>query len=154
MEIKKINKRPNIEQHKKLANKYACFEKLINELKKREVPPEIVNSINQEIEKVNSFSGSDKDLLKLLRKAQSGILKLIEKELKLVTKNHYRNMWMSVGTAAFGIPFGVVFGAILGNMAFIGIGIPIGMAIGIAVGTGMDKKAFENGNQLDLEIKC
>ncbi len=153
MEIKKIKKRPDIEQHKKLTNKYIDFEKLISELNKKEIPPEIVNSINQDIEEINSFVGSNNELLKRLRKAQSKIIILIEKEVKLVTKNHYRNKWMAVGMAAFGIPFGAAFGAISGNMAFIGIGIPIGMAIGIAIGTAMDKKAFENGNQLDVEMR-
>jgi hypothetical protein len=38
-------------------------------------------------------------------------------------------------------------------MAFLGIGLPVGMVIGMAVGSGMDKKAFEAGRQLDLEIK-
>ena len=53
----------------------------------------------------------------------------------------------------FLIPFGVLFGTSLGNMGFIGIGIPIGMAIGIAIGTSMDKKAFDEGKQLDIEFK-
>lgn len=90
---------------------------------------------------------------KQIRKIQSGILKLIEKELKLVTKNHYRNTWLALGMAAFGIPLGVAFGTSLGNIAFIGIGLPNGLTVGIAVGTGMDKKAFEEGKQMDLEIK-
>jgi hypothetical protein len=55
--------------------------------------------------------------------------------------------------AGFGIPIGVAFGASLGNMAFLGIGLPIGLATGIAVGSGMDKKAFEEGRRLDVEIK-
>ena len=90
---------------------------------------------------------------KQLRKTQTSILSKIEKELKLVTKNHYRNTWLAVGMAAFGIPLGVAFGASLGNMAFLGIGLPIGMIIGMAVGTNMDTKAFDEGRQLDLEIK-
>ena len=153
MEIKDIDKKTDIEKDKKLMSRFNDLEKLINELKKREVPSEIVNSVNQDIEDINSFVGSNKDLLKQLRKAQSKIIKLIEKELKIVTKNHYRNVWLAVGMAAFGIPFGVVFGVSLGNMAFLGIGIPIGMVLGIAIGTAMDKKAFEEGRQLNLEIK-
>ena len=90
---------------------------------------------------------------KQIKKSQARIIKLIEKEHKLVTKNHYRNTWLAVGMSAFGIPLGAAFGASLGNMAFIGIGIPVGMAIGIAIGTGMDKKAFEEGKQIDLELK-
>ena len=80
------------------------------------------------------------------------ILKLIEKEQKLVPKNIYRNRWLAIGMSAFGIPFRVAFGISLGNMAFLAIGLPLGMAIGIAIGAGMDKKAFEEGRQLDLEI--
>jgi len=152
-EVFELHKRPSIEQSKKLTNMYIDFERLIAELKKRDLPSEIAHAINQQLDEINSFSGSNKDLIKFLRKAQLNILKLIEKELKLLPKNHYRNMWMAIGMAAFGIPFGVAFGASLGNMAFIAIGIPIGMAIGIGIGTGLDKKAFNRGNQLDLEIK-
>ena len=78
------------------------------------------------------------------------ILKLIEKEQKLVPKNIYRNRWLAIGMSAFGIPFGVAFGISLGNMAFLAIGLPLGMAIGIAVGTDLDKKALKNGKQIDV----
>jgi len=39
------------------------------------------------------------------------------------------------------------------HLVILGIGFPIGLALGMAVGTGMDKKAFEEGRQIDLEIK-
>ncbi len=117
------------------------------------MPSEIVNLINQNIDEINSFSGSNKDLQKQIRKSQSNILKLIEKELKLVPKNLYRTRWMVIGMTVFGVPLGMAFGASLDNMAFLGIGIPIGMVIGMAIGAGMDKKAFEEGRQIDLEIK-
>ena len=78
---------------------------------------------------------------------------MIEKELMLVPKNTFRNRWMAIGMAAFGIPIGMAFGVSMGNMAFLAIGIPIGMSIGIAIGTGMDKKAFEEGRQLDIDIR-
>lgn len=153
MEIKELIKRPGIDQNKRLFASYSQFDKLLLELRKKELPEEIVNSINDGIVQVNSASESEKELRKQLKKTQSGILKLIEKELKLVPKNHYRNTWMALGTAAFGIPLGVAFGTSLGNMGFLGIGLPVGMVIGMAVGSGMDKKAFKDGKQLDLEIK-
>lgn len=153
MVIKELQKNLEIEQHKKLKKKFGDFEKLINELKKRELPSEIIASINMEIDQINSFSGTNKELLKHIQRTQFNLLKMLEKKLKLVTKNHYRNMWMAIGMAAFGIPIGVAFGASLGNMAFLAVGIPIGMAVGIGVGTAMDQKAIENGNQLDLEFK-
>lgn len=153
MEIKELKKIPSIDQNKKLTSTYFQFDKLLIELKKKELPEEIVKFVNDGIKQINSVSESEKELRKQIRKIQSGILKLIEKELKLVTKNHYRNTWLALGMTAFGIPLGVAFGMSLGNMAFLGIGLPIGLAIGIAVGTGMDKKAFVEGKQMDLEIK-
>jgi len=153
MEIKELKNRPDIDQHKKLYASYNQFDKLLMELRRKELTNETVNSINDRIARINSVTGSEKELRKQIKNTQSGIIKLIEKEHKLVTKNHYRNTWLAVGMAVFGIPLGVAFGASLGNMAFLGIGLPIGMAIGSAVGTAMDKKAFEEGRQIDLEIK-
>jgi len=92
MDIKELNKRPNIEQNIKLHRTYLQFEKLITELRKKELPTEILSTINTYINVVNSISNSEKELRKQLKKSRSGILKLIEKELKLVTKHHYRNM--------------------------------------------------------------
>jgi hypothetical protein len=152
MEIQELKKRPNFDQNKKLVSAHAQFDKLLTELKKKELPEGIIKYINTGIDQINSFSEPEKELRKQIRKTQSGILKLIENELKLVTKNHYRNTWMAVGMAAFGIPLGVAFGISIGNMGLLGIGLPIGMVIGMAVGSGMDKKAAESGKQLDLEI--
>ncbi len=148
-----LKKRPKVEENKKLLRKFSFLEKLISELNKREMSQKIVDTINPNIEEINAFTGSDKELTKLLRKNTSFILKLIEKELDLVLKNHYRTKWMALGLSVFGVPMGVIFGAILKNMAFIGIGIPIGMAMGMAIGAGKDKEAFENGNQLDLNCE-
>lgn len=153
MTIIELIKRPGVAQNEKLANRYFQFETLLEELRKHEIPTDITHAINKEVEQINSFTVSDKALLKQVKESQSRILKLIEKELKLVPQKHYMKMWLAVGMAAFGLPFGVVFGVSLGNMGLIGIGIPIGMALGIAIGTAMDKKAFESGKQLDVEIK-
>ena len=48
---------------------------------------------------------------------------------------------------------GVPFGLSIGNLGMLGIGLPIGMAIGVGVGSSMDKKAFNEGRQLDFEVK-
>ena len=153
MKIKELKNRPDIDQHKKLFASYTQFDKLLMELRRKDLPDETINSINDGIDNVNSVLESEKELRKQIKTTLSRIIKLIEKNHKLVTKNHYRNTWLAVGMAVFGIPLGVAFGASLGNMAFLGIGLPIGMVIGIAVGSGMDKKAFEEGRQIDLEIK-
>lgn len=152
MKIKQLNELDNSEQDKKLDKKFSAFQSLIEELSQRELPNEIVNSINTSIEKINAFNGESKALRKLIQKEQAAILKQLEKDLKVVSKNHYRNMWMAIGMAAFGIPLGAAFGTVLGNMAYLSLGIPIGMGAGLAIGTGMDQKALEEGRQLDFEV--
>ena len=153
MEINELTERPNFKTDKKLYQSYFQLNKLLIELKTKPLSQEVINSINKDVDKINVASGSEKELRKLMRKSLSRILKLIEKEHKLVTKNHYQNIWLATGMAVFGLPFGVAFGFLLDNMAFLAIGLPIGMAIGIAVGNGMDKKAFEDERQIDIEIK-
>jgi len=153
MKYKELKTIPNIENDKKLNNKYEVFKKLINELEKRSLPDELNNIINQYIEEINSSSESSQYLKKQLKKSQSSILKAIEKELKLVPKNLYRNRWMILGMSMFGIPMGAAFGISSGNTSMLAVGIPLGMAVGISIGAGLDKKAFDEGRQLDLEIK-
>lgn len=152
MEINELKKRDGIDSNKKLTELYVQFGKLLSELRKRDLPDKVVQSINTNIDLINPALETAEQWRKQLRKTQSDILRLIEKELKLVTKNHYRNIWMALGIAAFGVPLGVVFGASLGNMAFMGIGIAMGIPVGLVIGTGLDKKAAEEGRQLDVEI--
>jgi hypothetical protein len=152
MDYMKLDERSIFIENEKLSEKFNSFKKLINELKNRKIPPEIITKINQDIDIINSISGSPKVLLKQIRLSESKILNMIEKEVKLVPKNHYRNMWLALGMSVLGVPIGVALGTSLGNMAFLGIGLPIGMVIGIAIGTGKDNEAKKNGNQLDIEI--
>lgn len=152
MKIIELVRRSNIEEDKKLIAYYDIFESLIQELRTKEIPLELINTLNQDIEALNSLTGSNKDFLKLLIKKQTEILQLLEKELKLVTKGHYRNMWLATGMAAFGLPIGVLFGFSLGSMAYIGLGLPLGMLIGLAYGVSLDKKACDEGKQLGVEI--
>lgn len=153
MNIIELNPISDLEKDPKLKGAYIQFEKLLFELRKRELPEELARSINQDIEALNSCFGSGGGTRKSIKQTQTRMIKLLEKELKVVPKNHYRNQWLALGMATFGIPFGVALGMSLGNMALLGIGLPIGLAVGIAAGSGMDKKAFEEGRQLDVEIR-
>ena len=126
MDIKELNKTPNIEQNIKLNRRFMQFEKLIDELKTKELPDEIVEFINTNIDEINSSSNSEKELKKKLKKAQSRIIRLVVKELKIVTKNHYRNFWsflvagigfviLSTYGTSFGI-IGTVIGFLIGRI--------------------------------------
>lgn len=138
-------------QKSRLNKRVLKFQELIKALSDHEISESVLKSINDEIEKANQAQSESK-LAQQLQKSHKNILKTAEKELDLVAKDHYRNMWMALGMTVFGIPFGVVFGAALNNYAFIGIGIPIGFGIGIAIGSKKDKEAQEQGRQLNIEV--
>ncbi|WP_185151753.1 hypothetical protein [Chryseobacterium sp. SN22] len=153
MEILKLHLKTELLTEHKTNRLYQQWQALLDSLGDKKISAETAGIINQEVEAINSTSLKDKSLQNLLKVKQTFILKLLEKNEKLVPKNHYRNLWLAAGMAAFGIPLGVIFGISFGNMGFLGIGLPIGMSIGIAVGASMDKKAQTENRQLDVEIK-
>lgn len=146
MNIIDLIERQNISDDIKLSRIYDQLGELLKELRKKELPSKIIESVNQDIEGLNASTLTGNELRKLVKQKQTKILKLIEKELKITPRNFYRSFWFGIGMI-FGPSMGIGFGI------SIGIGIPIGMVIGIAVGMAMDKKAFQEGRQLDVEIK-
>jgi hypothetical protein len=151
--MKKLIERQNISENLNASNAYQQLGKLLNALEVKELPTETVDLINNEIEELNSISEIDKYFVKAIKKKENNVIKLIEKKHKIVPRNYYRKLWMILGMSAFGIPMGLVFGLSIGNFGMLGIGLPIGMAIGVGVGSSMDKKAFNQGRQLDFEVK-
>lgn len=153
MDIIELKDRAGIIEDVKLNNVYVQFKTLLGELRKKTLPGNITESINADINAIDASTATGNDLKKIIKQKQTAIIKLVEKELKIVPKAYYRNLWLAVGMSAFGLPIGVVFGLSMGNMGLLAIGLPIGMAIGIGVGTSMDNKAAAEGRQLDVEIK-
>lgn len=153
MRIIELKENENVSNDMKVSQYFNQLDLLLNELRNRKIPDKIIESINSDLEEINATLLVGKTLLRLLKKKQLKILKLLEKELKIVPKNHYRNLWLVLGMSAFGVPIGVAFGMSTGNMGLIGTGFPIGMGIGIALGAGMDKKAYNEGRQLNVELK-
>jgi hypothetical protein len=153
MTIIELKERHDISGHSKLSEKYVQLGGLLRALKEKELPLEIIASVNQDIETLNASTLSGDALTKLVQQKQAKIIKLLEKALKIVPRNYYRNLWLAVGMSVFGLPIGVAIGVTSGNMGLLAVGLPIGMGIGILVGSEMDKKAFTEGRQLDIEIK-
>ena len=152
MKLDKLKERNDLSDlHKREV--YSRIQDLFAALEGRQLSGVVVDKLNQDISAINSISSNDQDFTKFIKRRQSAIVKLLEKEMKIVPKNYYRNLWLAVGMAAFGMPIGVAFGTSIGNLGLIGVGIPVGMAIGIAIGTTLDKKAFAENRQLNLEIK-
>jgi hypothetical protein len=153
MIMKKLIERQQILENTKVLRQYHQLGELLKALEKRELPNEIIDFINQHIELLNSVSDSEKYFAKTIKEKENEILKYIEKKINVVPKNHYRKRWLSLGVGAFGLPIGVTIGSVSGNMGMLGAGLPIGLGIGSVVGSSMDKKAFNEGRQLDFEIK-
>lgn len=148
-----LKDRQNISNDIKLSRIYSQFGELLGELKKKELSQNIIASINDCIEQLNSSSLTGNELRKLVKRKQTAILKQAEKELKIVPKNYYRFIWMIFGLSGFGLPFGVAFELSMGKIGLLGVGLPLGMVIGFAIGSAMDKKALNEGRQLNLVIK-
>lgn len=151
MKLKELHQLTNARTSKKLLRNYNTIQALIADLRKRELDSEIINTINQEIEIINSYSESNKNLLKQLRNSKAKILELLEKKLKLVPKYHYQNKWM-----AFGILTGILFSIIFTQLGYsntwnsIGMCIPIGLLFGMLAGKNRDEKANREGFQLNI----
>ncbi len=141
MNLLELHKKENLTENIKLSEVYIQLEELLKELNKKKLSPQVVEHINLEIKELNTSSLTDSRLLKFAKEKRTKIIRLFEKEHKIVPKNYYRNLWLVLGMSAFGLPLGVVFGLMTSNMGLLAIGLPIGMAIGIAVGTKMDNKA-------------
>ena len=151
MELIHLNKIDN--SNIKIANSIKQFNSLLKLLNDKNLTLNVIKKINDDITELNSSQVMGTALSHLIKKKQNKIIKLTEKELKIVPKNYYTNLWMVLGMSAFGLPLGVAFGLSLGNIGLLAIGLPIGMAIGTLVGSKLDKKALESGKQLDIELK-
>ncbi|UUV21210.1 hypothetical protein [Paenimyroides aestuarii] len=149
--INKLRGVKNLDSDIRLNQLYTQFDTLLSELRNRQLPDAIVETINSEVEEINtSNSLTTNDLRKVIKKKQTAILKLIENELKLVPKNYHRNLWLALGMTVFGIPLGVLAGVLLKKPGLFAIGLPFGVAIGVTVGTAMDKKAAKENKQLNI----
>lgn len=148
-----INQLPpikDIEQHKNALKIYEKLTGLIDVLNTKELPESLISTINNEIAELNNFEETLRKKISLTYKKYSKICSLLEKEMKWVVPNHYRNLWLVLGMSVFGIPFGVIFSASIDNYGLMGCGLPIGMLIGIVIGSAMDKKALQEGRQLSV----
>ena len=153
MTLIELKNRQDVANDHKLSKLYTQFGELLNELKKRELPEQVILTINACVEQVNSSSLSAKELKKLVKQQQASVLKLVQKELNLVPKNYYQTLGIALGMSGLGVPMGVAFGLSMGNMGLLGLGLPIGLGLGVAIGSRLDKKALNEGRQLNVEVK-
>jgi hypothetical protein len=151
MSIHSLNSRSDLADLPKVQNQYLHFNELISELNTKQLSSQVIEQINVLINQINHTPTSG--LKYTLPKVQAKILKLVEKEVKIVPKNYYKTLWMAVGMSAFGLPIGVAFGLSAGNIGLLAIGLPIGLGLGVVFGTSLDNKAEKEGRQLNWEAK-
>jgi hypothetical protein len=143
--------RADLSDFPKVSDQYEHFSEFINQVNSKELHATTIDQLNRYIEQVNAATPAE--LKKVLTKVQPQVIKLVEKEVKMVPKFYYRNLWMVLGMSVFGLPIGMIFGMVLKNMAFLGMGLPIGLALGSILGTSLDKKAEAEGRQFDWAPK-
>lgn len=153
MKLLELHPLNNIENNPKLNELFLQFEQLLQEINKHPLSESTIKSINKDIEAINAAEERDNQLFILIKKKQANIIKVVEKEHKIVPKEYYQKLWLALGLASFGVPLGVIVGVLMKNMALLGLGIPIGLGIGAMLGRSMDKKAAEEGRQLDISLK-
>jgi LPS O-antigen subunit length determinant protein (WzzB/FepE family) len=153
MNLTTLRQREGLEQFKKLVETYQQLQRLCDAISEKKLDETVIQKINVELDALNAIETVDDTFRKSIKKAEDKILKILEKDLKIVPINYYKTLWMILGMSAFGMPFGVLYGVIIGNMGMIGLGLPFGMAIGVFLGMNLDKKALAQGKQLAFERK-
>ncbi len=150
--IKELEIDTRYQNNSNLSKELTFFKNLIQEIKKKKISNFNPDYINSCITELNEFEGAEKEFKKLVRKNKQRIFRYLEKEFKITPKNYHRNRWIGIGMLIYGVSFGVLFSVISGNFAFLGIGLPIGMVVGMAIGNHQDKKAEDEGRQLDINL--
>lgn len=152
MKVVSLKRRKGAFDFPKADEVYIQFNSFVDELNNRSISENTINAINREIEEINSSTESGVGMKSLILKKLAVILKLLEKEHKLVPKNYYRNNNLLKNSVVFGVPIGVVIGLITKDMAMISAGMVIAMAISFVRGRIMDKKALKEGRQFSGEL--
>lgn len=151
--ITPLKRREDLSGQPELNVIYRQFGALIYELDTKSLSEDTILFINNRVEKINATPGSGSMLKKLLLKKQARIIRLVKKNDHIVVKDYYRNLWLVLGMVVFGIPIGAAMGGSSGNVGMLALGLPIGLAIGLAVGSEKDKKAFQDGRQLNTAVQ-
>lgn len=153
MEITQLNLNTEKISDDKAKKLYSQIQELIEKLNEKKIPSQAISFINKQINGLNVSTLTNSLLHKHLKNTQTAIIKKLEADHKIVPKNYYRNLWTALGMATLGLPFGTVLGLLMGNIGLMALGLPLGLAIGVGIGTSLDKKALQEGRQIDIELK-
>ena len=147
--------KPHIHQElasdKKYNRSLSKLSSLIEAINQKNVPQSFSDLSNQKILELDRLTGPVRKHRKALDQTYQDLMTRARKELNLVTKNYYQNLWMALGLSVFGVPMGIGLSfALRGDISLMGAFLAMGLPIGLAIGAGMDKKAAKEGRQLDI----
>ena len=145
--IDELNVRASQTEDKKLKKWLSCSSRLLSELQERGLPASDFNECFKILRK--QLDGDTR--YTQIRSFYTLLTETARKKFNLTTPNYYQTLWMSIGMSVFGIPFGIAFSSALDNYAFFAIGLPFGLSIGLALGAARDKKAKDEGTQLNVQ---
>lgn len=84
MKVVSLKRRESAFDFPKADELYIQFNNFVDELNSRSIPKNTVNAINREIEEINSSTKTGISMKSLIVKKLTTVLKLLEKEHKLV----------------------------------------------------------------------
>ena len=125
---------------------YEKFLHILSELKIREFSKEEIQSIETELESLNSKSNPE-NRKKYFKKALSKFEKYLKDTFSLTSKGYYTNTSVSLGIL-FGVVFGVLIGERFEKSLGVSFGICMGLFIGAYIGRRRDAQAKAAGNML------
>lgn len=152
MKVVSLTRRESVFDFPKSERLYKQFNSFIDELNSRSIPENTISAINREVEEINNSTENGIAMKSLMVKKLAAILRLLEKEHKLVPKSYYQNTNLLRDSVVFGVPIGVVIGLITKDMSLIFWGLPIAWVFSFLKGRLMDKKAFKDGRQFSVEL--
>lgn len=148
MELEKNHafKSPHVEiEFKKL-------DELIEELRQRKLPVEIISSINDGIRQINSLLDQNESIVdEKLIKVRSAILWILKVELHILPANYFRSRYSIYGILPFDLPLGLVLGGTMGNGYYIIAGFLIGLLLSRLWGSLRDNEIKKQNRQLRIQ---
>lgn len=127
------------------------FQFLLSEISHKDISPEVEQKIEMVITDLNSWDRSARGYLKEIEKSRRKILKILHKDLGIVRRNYYTELWLPLGTVFFGIPVGIIIFILTGEIVFLGVGLPLGMFLGLGLGAYLDRRAKEKNKMLFIK---
>lgn len=125
---------------------YVRFLHILSKLKVREFSKVEIQSIESELDRLNLGSNPENEK-KHLKKALSTFEKYLKDTFSLISKGHYTNRGIALGSS-FGILFGVIVLSSFERSLGISLGLVTGMFIGLTIGRSMDSQAKAAGKLL------